>query len=84
MFLQMALMIALAAARSSGWLPMWMPYLIVGLVAVGIDIFFITLSRRKLFGTFRDLVAHDEGSASAPQPPPLPVADLSAPPVIAP
>jgi hypothetical protein len=57
--------------------------MITGILGVGIDIFFITLSRRKLLGTFRGLVAQEEVSGQSPRPSLLPVAESGAPPVIA-
>jgi ABC-type transport system involved in multi-copper enzyme maturation permease subunit len=65
-------------ASGSGFLartikvPMWVPGLITFLLAIGGDVAFILVARRKLLKHFREIVARAAGVATALKPPLLP------------
>ena len=72
MFINMLLIFVIFAA-SRGSFGMWVPQLITFLVAIGGDVAFILVARRKLLKNFRELVARAAG-ATMTKPPPLPPA----------
>ena len=84
-FLRVMLMIGLF---SSSWfrgasIPNWAPTAITGILGIGLDVFFMVLSRRKVLNGFRGFVAQPAGSTIRPSAPPsLPsAAEVVAPPV---
>ena len=74
-FLNMMFMVGLSMINLSaggGFMPLWLPELLMGALALGLDVFFFLLARRKLLGNFRGLVASAAGVALKTAPPPLP------------
>jgi hypothetical protein len=77
LFLNWMLMFVIFAA-GSGFLsrtmnvPMWVPELITFLLAIGGDVTFILVARKKLLVNFRETVARAAGAATVTKPQPLP------------
>jgi hypothetical protein len=80
MFVNWMLMFVIFAAGSrwlsgTNYVAIWVPELITFLLAIGGDVAFTLLSRRKLLVNFREIVARAAGAATMVKPPPLPASN---------
>jgi hypothetical protein len=87
-FLRVMLMIGLFSSSlfRGASIPNWAPTAITGILGIGLDVFFMVLSRRKVLTGFRGFVSQPAGITARPAAPlasPI-VAKVAAPPVIAP